>query len=295
MKKLIAILLAAILLGGLAAAQTPQPMRIQNGAKLDSAMKLHSGGALGIIEPVSDKGGQVFNVQAYGAKGDYTTDNTTAIQNALNAAATSGGGIVYFPRGTYKITQTLLPLSNVMIQGAGKDVSIIKTTCDTVFRFAGFTTTPATLWSGGLGGIVIRDIGLFDSLQWAFNHTGTRNGIGVMDNGNGGLLIENVRVRGFKYGFAGPYGSDFTAILNSEFQENDVGVYFGIGSQQLQIHGTNFAVNQESIVIENVAQGSIADCWFQDEKTSAITIEYDTTTRFGLNGNYGGSAGSGQV
>ena len=48
-----------------------------------------------------------FDVKQYGAKGNGTTDDTTAIQNAINAALTATGGIVYFPHGKYKITDTL--------------------------------------------------------------------------------------------------------------------------------------------------------------------------------------------
>ena len=51
----------------------------------------------------------VFNVKAYGAKGDYNTDDTTAVQNTINAAcaATSGNTpfqipTVYFPNGSYR-------------------------------------------------------------------------------------------------------------------------------------------------------------------------------------------------
>jgi parallel beta-helix repeat protein len=46
----------------------------------------------------------VFNVEAYGAKGDGKTDDTVAIRNAI-AAAVAGeqGGIVFFPAGTYAV------------------------------------------------------------------------------------------------------------------------------------------------------------------------------------------------
>ena len=44
-------------------------------------------------------------VRSYGALGDGAHDDTTAIQNAINACPP--GGVVYFPRGVYKTTATL--------------------------------------------------------------------------------------------------------------------------------------------------------------------------------------------
>ena len=44
-----------------------------------------------------------YNVKNYGAAGDGTTDDTTAIQNAINAMPNTGG-VVFLPPGTYKIT-----------------------------------------------------------------------------------------------------------------------------------------------------------------------------------------------
>jgi len=43
----------------------------------------------------------VFNVTNYGAIGDGIKDNTTNIQNTIDAANAAGGGIVEFPAGTY--------------------------------------------------------------------------------------------------------------------------------------------------------------------------------------------------
>jgi hypothetical protein len=43
----------------------------------------------------------VYNVMGYGAKGDGTTDDTAAIQEAIDVAEDAGGGLVYFPLGTY--------------------------------------------------------------------------------------------------------------------------------------------------------------------------------------------------
>ena len=44
---------------------------------------------------------RVFDVRAYGAKGDSTTLDTDAINRAIAAAAAAGGGTVYFGPGTY--------------------------------------------------------------------------------------------------------------------------------------------------------------------------------------------------
>ncbi len=49
----------------------------------------------------------VLIVQDYGAKGDGTTDDTAAIQAALDAAAVAGG-VVWFPAGSYLISDTLV-------------------------------------------------------------------------------------------------------------------------------------------------------------------------------------------
>lgn len=51
--------------------------------------------------------GAIVNVQEVGAVGDGVTDDTAAIQSALNS-----GGTIYFPAGTYKVTTHLILYSN---------------------------------------------------------------------------------------------------------------------------------------------------------------------------------------
>jgi len=66
-----------------------------------------------------------FNVKAYGALGNGTTDDSAAIASAISAANTAGGGTVFFPAGTY-LTGTQLIYSNITYQGAGMDATILK-------------------------------------------------------------------------------------------------------------------------------------------------------------------------
>lgn len=61
----------------------------------------------------------------FGATGDGSTVDSTAIQNAIDAVIALGGGVVYLPRGTY-VVKNLFMDDNVTIAGAGMGVSILK-------------------------------------------------------------------------------------------------------------------------------------------------------------------------
>lgn len=66
-----------------------------------------------------DKGSEVFNVKAYGAVGNGSTDDSTNIQSAITAASVAGG-VVFFPAGTYIIDTTLtISADNVTLVGSG--------------------------------------------------------------------------------------------------------------------------------------------------------------------------------
>lgn len=74
---------------------------------------------------LADRSAQVFNVKDFGALGDNSTNDSTAI-NAAIAALNSAtyGGCLYFPVGTYKITATLTTITNnCNILGQGQGVS----------------------------------------------------------------------------------------------------------------------------------------------------------------------------
>jgi Pectate lyase superfamily protein len=72
-----------------------------------AVMALSSGNvtAAGSTTPLSlaARHAQVFNVKDYGAVGDGSTDDQSAIQATLDACLSAGGGIVTFPQATYKV------------------------------------------------------------------------------------------------------------------------------------------------------------------------------------------------
>jgi hypothetical protein len=61
----------------------------------------------------------IYNIKDFGAVGDGTTDDTTAIRGALAFIATRNGGILQFPEGDFIVTSPVVLPSGVTIQGVG--------------------------------------------------------------------------------------------------------------------------------------------------------------------------------
>ncbi len=89
---------------------------------------------------VESKLRDVVSVKDFGAVGDGVADDTLAINRATKYVANLGGGTVYYPPGTYKITRAIRldnydietftysgpPRLNVVHLGAGRDSTTIK-------------------------------------------------------------------------------------------------------------------------------------------------------------------------
>jgi hypothetical protein len=111
-----------------------------------------------------------LNVKTFGAVGNGTADDTTAIQSTINALPTSGG-TVYFPPGTYKITSTLTmgngsssansTTNNIRLQGAGGSGDLISVSGASHILWAGSTNGTMLTLNGPMTGPSITDL-VFD-------------------------------------------------------------------------------------------------------------------------------------
>lgn len=146
---------------------------------------------------IRDNGGAVFNVRhkTYGAVGNYpasTTDDTAKIQAAIDAAEDAGGGIVFLPKGMYRITDTLVVPPNVTLQGISN------------FRYsAGSTLFYDRVAAGAAVRITPSNDGSSTALRnlLIYTQSTSTNAIGVDCGGAYSLDFEFVGVNGFYTGF----------------------------------------------------------------------------------------------
>lgn len=95
------------------------------------------------------------NVKQFGAAGDGTTDDTLFIRAAVAYLKSAGGGVLWFPRGSYKITDTIFVTGNhIVLMGEGGTVD------GNVAYVGGMTAAISSaasriLWAGVSGGIAV--------------------------------------------------------------------------------------------------------------------------------------------
>jgi hypothetical protein len=101
-----------------------------------------------------------FNVKSYGAVGNGSTDDTTAINKAIADAAANGSGIVYFPKGIYKITSTI----NVGNGSAGgvstyHSIHLLGDGGPTNTSFTNSQRGSVLFWGGAASGVMMNVLG----------------------------------------------------------------------------------------------------------------------------------------
>jgi len=152
-------------------------------------------------------GAGVVNVKAYGATGDGVTDDTAAINAAINAAA--GTGTVHFPSGVFRHTGITIN-TNVSLSGEGMNATTLLNT----------TNTPSVVVQRTAWGSLLNS-GVFNlTLQGSRTAAATQHGL-VIDGCSTGYLVDHVRTLnhggdGFRIraGSIGPMFTNVVARLN---------------------------------------------------------------------------------
>ncbi len=211
----------------------------------------------------SDNGPASFDVRAFGARGDGLTDDSPAIQRAIDAAHAAGGGTVSVPRGTYLLRHRDSPdgdglaaivlRSGVTLEGLSREHSILRL-ADT--QLGGPGTFARILSSvGEISGATVRNLTL----------DGNRAGQGSMRDNTNGSIIQ----LGWKGRCTNVTVEDVTA--------------HGANGQAIMLIGTIGAVSRNL----RIARNHVRDCSFigiQSSQFEGLVIEDNLVHDCGDNG-----------
>jgi hypothetical protein len=170
---------------------------------------------------------EAVSVKDFGAVGNGVTDDTAAIQAAIAAINTNGGGSIYFPKGTYLISSLLTVSSNTNLVGE---------TLGTVLKVAaGSVITAMVRVAASSSNVTI------SSLKFDLNNT--LNVIGAWVSGVG---INNVTVEDCTFFNSNGVNGHYYIVVNSSTSATTN------YTNNIKIIGCNFSSNTV------VTTGSIA-------------------------------------
>ena len=230
----------------------------------------------------------------------YGTDDAAAFQSMFTALQADALPIAdgqsrwrprsagFIPSGNYLVGSAMaeLTVSGITLSGAGRAATKIFF-CESAsfLQMDVYDATPADAYGGTASNLRVSNLTISCPLRMATAFEGSRLGAAIQDNGSGNAQLSDVNFEGYEYGFYGAYGSDFTRFgLNTQLSLCDVGAYFGPGSQQVVIEGTDSYRCREGLVFEGCCQWAIHGSSIEDPLIAGIMIEATPagTTRSGV-------------
>lgn len=201
-----------------------------------------------------------FNVKDFGAKGDGISDDSKALEAALDKAGSNGGGIVYLPRGRYLVKQMLSLPRFVELDGEGEDLAAI--------MFADFDVPPPALIRGS-NHFRLRDLAIYAS-----NHKFVIEGdtTETKDGEPGSVTIQRVRVRAMKYRghiTADELDRKHRESFKSNFETEDA---LHLGGRDIQITDSDFYSSARSLSLSGPIGAYVVNNRFSNGRSGWYSI-----------------------
>lgn len=178
-----------------------------------------------------------FNVRDYGAVGDGVTDDTAAIQAAIDAAYGGGvvGGVVVMPVGAYRVTSTLNVTAGVSIEGSGGASFAGRPMYGS--RFVASTDIIIMNFTGSR----LENVG-FDGYDANGDPAAA---IGVVMGASHKMLARRVTTRGFRYAGFVTNGTQNSLIEDLDAAENLINIWVTNDTMNCVFLNANTSDNQE--------------------------------------------------
>jgi hypothetical protein len=230
-------------------------------------------------------GVQMYSVADYGATGDGTTDDSTAVQAAIDdALSVVYGGVVHFPKGTYRIGTGLTIGGNatyrsLTLSGEGKNTSQLYADANTDILTLGTDDSNYNDYSGGgyPGTLRLQDLDFKG--RWTTSNTGD-TGCGVVDWGGGSIIADSCRFTALDYAFWG-INSDVSTWRDIEVGSCDNGYYLQRRSDQNVFYANYLWSVNHPMVFENTSFARVHDCVFAGNYGYPDIDVYTTTSGLG--------------
>jgi len=170
-----------------------------------STAATHSSGAsvyhyltAGALNLLLQEAAMAYNVRTFGAVGDGTTDDSGAIQDAIDACDSNRGGNVYFPQGKYRIsTGLVINYQGTVLIGEGKPGT----------SQAAALGSTRIISDNGITAITCNNTGSHDTLGFGFKNlhvvaaSGASSGNGILVQDSEKTIIENVTCSDYVAGY----------------------------------------------------------------------------------------------
>lgn len=225
---------------------------------------------------------QPINVKNFGAVGDDATDDTAAIQAAINHAATfANGRVVEFPAGTYRISAPITVPNNVSLtlRGHGDATKIRRISgsgytfdCGSASVFSTRLRIESIFFQGPVAG-TSNGIRLNNCNTAVVERCVFQNQVTGIESQNSFAveLVSNVFDVCSNYGFIAT-----TACHNAVIERNNFftcqlqGVRFDVGSDNLRIDGNNFEFCGSNVRLNNCTAVSIEDNYIEYQSNACF-------------------------
>lgn len=246
--------------------------------------------------PVSTGATDWISVKTYGASGDGTTDDTTAIQNAINAAMANGGATIYFPAGTYVITSALTISTsnnnnNIVLMGATGGTSFSKGTISAPTIIKQTSTTAHALYCDNANNITVTNLsiqgpgsGSGDGIHFQWSTDQNFYGVGIYDVlvtnfGGSGIYVETGLMANYRRvtsAFNGTYGFYINGGTSSTFQscwaEGNASYGWYVGGAYMSWNGCGADGNGTGWYLNDCQSCSFNGCGAENNTTDGMDI-----------------------